>query len=142
MKNHVIIGGYGLAGHDLAKALKDFDIPYVIVDINPENVRLGRKRDEPIFYGDITSPEVLGYLGASRAKVFVVVVNDQTAIEQAVKAARSVTPDLHILVRTRYLQDVNRLSQAGAADVIVAEVVTAAEVVTTIMNMDGIRDGV
>jgi CPA2 family monovalent cation:H+ antiporter-2 len=140
MKNHIIIGGYGLAGHDLAKTLKDVDIPYVIVDINPENVRLGLKRGEPIFYGDITSPEVLGYLGASRAKTFVIVVNDQTAIEHAVKAARRVSSDLHILVRTRYLQDVHRLSEAGAADVIVAEVVTAAEVVATIVKMNGISE--
>ncbi|MBU8933320.1 MAG: cation:proton antiporter [candidate division Zixibacteria bacterium] len=140
MKNHIIIGGYGLAGHDLAKALSDFDIPYVIVDMNPENVRLGLKRGEPILFGDITSPEVLGFLGASQAKTFVIVVNDQSAIEQAVKAARSVRSDLHILVRTRYLQDVHRLSEAGAADVIVAEVVTAAEVVTTILKMNGIGD--
>jgi len=139
MKNHVIIGGYGLAGHNLAKALKDFDLSYVIVDINPENVRLGLKRGEPIFYGDITSPEVLGYLGASRAKTFVVVVNDQSAIEQAVKAARSASPDLHILVRTRYLLDVPRLSEAGAADVIVSEVVTAAEVVTAILKKSGMN---
>ncbi len=140
MKDHVIIGGYGLAGHDLAKALKDFNIPHVIVDINPENVRLGLKRGEPIFYGDITSPEVLGYLGASRAKTFVVVVNDQSAIEQAVKAARDVSANLHILVRTRYLLDVERLSEAGVSDVIVSEVVTAAEVVKAILKINEIRD--
>ncbi len=140
MKNHIIIGGYGLAGHDLSKALKDCNIPYVIVDINPENVRLGLKRGEPIFYGDITSPEVLGYLGASRAKTFVVVVNDQTAIERAVKAARSANPDLHILVRTRYLLDVPRLTEAGAKDVIVSEVASAAEVVSTILKMCEIDD--
>lgn len=140
MKNHIIIGGYGLAGHDLAKALKDTDIPHLIVDINPENVSLGIKRGEPISYGDITSPEVLSYLGASQAKSFVIVINDQTAIEQAVKAAKSVNPNLHILVRTRYLQDVHRLTEAGAAEVIVGEVVTAAEVVSTILKMNITKD--
>ncbi len=139
MKDHIMIGGYGLAGHDLARALKDYDIPHVIVDINPENVSLGLRRSEPIIYGDITSPEVLSHLGASQAKSFVIVVNDQTAIEQAVKAARSVSPDLHVLVRTRYLQDVNRLTEAGAAEVVVAEVVTAAEVVSTILKLSGVK---
>ncbi len=140
MNNHIIIGGYGLAGHDLARALHENDIPHMIVDINPENVRQGLKRGEPIFYGDITSPDVLGYLGASSAMAFVIVVNDQTAIEQAVKAARSVNPNLHILVRTRYLQDVYRLTEAGAADVIVSELVTASEVVTKILTMNGITN--
>ncbi len=139
MKDHIIIGGYGLAGHDLAEALKNAEFPHLIVDINPENVRLGLKRGEPISYGDITSAEVLELLGASRAKSFVVVVNDQTAIEQAVKAAKSVNPNLHILVRTRYLQDVHRLTEAGAADVVVSETVTAAEVVTTILKMNGLN---
>ncbi len=136
LKEHIIIGGYGLAGHDLAKALKKFNIPHLIVDINPENVRLGLQRNEPIFYGDITSPDVLESLGASKAKTFVIVVNDQSAIEQAVIAARSVNAKLHILARTRYLLDVQRLSDAGASDVIVSEVVSAEEVVSNILKMN------
>lgn len=137
MKDHVIIGGYGLAGHDLARALKESDIPHIIVDINPENVSMGLKRGEPIFYGDITSAEVLKLLGAERARTFVIVVNDPAAIEQSAKAAKSVSPGLHILVRTRYLQDVSRLIDAGVADVIVSEVVTSAEVVAQLLKIHG-----
>ena len=137
LRDHIIIGGYGLAGHELAISLKSHDIPHVIVDINPENVSKGLKRGEPIIYGDITSPEVLHFLGALHAKSFVIVVNDQAAAEQAVKAAKSVNPKLHILVRTRFLLDVDRLTKAGVEDIVVAEVVSATEVVKTILKIHG-----
>ncbi|HSG99584.1 MAG TPA: cation:proton antiporter, partial [candidate division Zixibacteria bacterium] len=40
LNNHIIIGGYGLAGADLARGLRDCGEPYIIVDLNPDNVRL------------------------------------------------------------------------------------------------------
>ncbi|MEA3297492.1 MAG: cation:proton antiporter [candidate division Zixibacteria bacterium] len=140
LKDHVIIGGYGLAGCDLARALKDCGIPYVIAEMNPENVRKAHQKGEPAFFGDISSPNVLGYLGASRAKEFVIVVNDQAAIEQAVRAASSVGPNLHILVRTRYLQEAQSLVEAGAANVVAAEVETSVEVVANILRRHHVPD--
>ena len=37
--NHTIIAGFGLNGQNIARTLKLLDIPYVIIDINPETIR-------------------------------------------------------------------------------------------------------
>ncbi len=139
LQNHVIIGGYGLAGQDLALALRYCKIPYVIAELNPENVRKTRQEHEPIYYGDITSPEVLDYLGASKASEFVIVINDPDAIERAVKAARSIAPELHILVRTRYLLETGFLLDAGASEIIPAELEASIEVTAQILRRHDVR---
>ena len=139
MQNHVIIGGYGLAGHDLALALKECNIPYLIVELNPENIHKAAAKGEPIYFGDITSVDVLKRLGAQRAKEFVVVINDPDAIERAVKAARSIAPHLHILVRIRYIMDTKNILAAGASDVVPAELEAAVEVTARVLKRHHIQ---
>ncbi|MCK4856833.1 MAG: cation:proton antiporter [candidate division Zixibacteria bacterium] len=134
LRGHVVIGGYGLAGADLALALRDGNIPYVVADLNPENVRRARHGGQPAYFGDITSSEVLERLGVPHAKEFVIIINDAAAIERAVKAARYIAPELRITVRTRYLLDADALFAAGATDVVVAEVEASAEVVARVLQ--------
>ncbi|MCS7163579.1 MAG: monovalent cation:proton antiporter-2 (CPA2) family protein, partial [Thermodesulfovibrio sp.] len=57
--NHVIIIGFGLNGRNLARVLKETNIPYVILELNPDTVRKMKKKGEPIYYGDGTSQEIL-----------------------------------------------------------------------------------
>ncbi len=134
LKDHVIIGGYGFTGYDLALALKNCGIPYIIIDINPENVRRARENKEPVYFGDITSPEVMSHLGVERARELVIAINDPSAIERAIRAAKSAAPGLYILVRTNYILDVERLLNAGAAEVIPAELEAAAKLTEKVLN--------
>ncbi len=133
-RNHVIIGGYGLAGRNLSRILKQSGIPYLIAELNIDNVRKARSEGEPIFFADITSPEVLEHLNAHHAKEFILVVNDPEAVIRAIKAARQVAPNLHILARTRYQLDTRVLEEAGANEVIVAEVEGAMEIISRVLN--------
>lgn len=134
IKDHVIIGGYGFAGLELARALGDCDIPNVIVDINVENVRAAEREGRHAFFGDVTSYEVLVQLGAMRAKELILVINDPSAAERAVRIARSLSPDLYVIVRTNYLLDIEPLLAAGANEVIASERESAVEVASRILN--------
>jgi CPA2 family monovalent cation:H+ antiporter-2 len=133
VRNHVIIGGYGFAGRQLAQALKECEIPYVIVDLNVENVRKASQEVGNAYFGDITSDEVLSRLGAEHAGELVILINDSGAVEHAVKVARKLAPDLSIIVRTNYLLDIEPLLTAGADDVIPAEREAAAEVTSRLL---------
>jgi CPA2 family monovalent cation:H+ antiporter-2 len=134
IKDHVIIGGYGFAGWELARALDECGIPNAIVDINIANVRTATQKGARAFFGDVTSHEVLVQMGATRAKELVLVINDPSAAERAVRAARSLAPDLHIIVRTRYLLDIEPLLAAGANEVIAAEREAAVEVASCVLK--------
>lgn len=134
IKDHVIIGGYGYAGLELARALDDCNIPNVIVDINIANVRTASQKGARAFFGDVTSHEVLVQMGATRAKELILVINDPSAADRAVRIARSLAPDLYIIVRTSYLLDIEPLLAAGANEVIAAEREAAVEVASRILK--------
>jgi CPA2 family monovalent cation:H+ antiporter-2 len=131
---HVIIGGFGFAGRELARALDACRMPYVVAELNAETVLKAQAADTPAVYADITSPEVLHNLGLQRARQFVIAVNDPSATELAIKAARSISSRVKIIARTNYLLDIDLLEQAGADLVIPAEREAAVEVVRQVLK--------
>jgi CPA2 family monovalent cation:H+ antiporter-2 len=132
-QDHVIIAGYGVTGRELARSLRTCGVPYVIVDLNPDNVRAASGEGEPAFFGDVTSPEVLEHLGVRTAREVVLVVNDPGAAIRATHAVRRVAPNAHVLVRARYAADVEPLLKAGASDVVPAEIEAAVEVAARVL---------
>lgn len=134
MRGHIIVGGYGFAGRELSMALKNYGIPHVIVDINVENVSKASQDGVCAFFGDVTNHDVLVKLGAEYAGELVLLVNDPGAAEQAVRVARKLAPDLHIIVRTHYLLDIEPILAAGADAVVPAEREAAVEVTSLVLN--------
>lgn len=129
LRNHTIIAGFGITGRRLASALRERGHDYVVADLNAEVVREASGQGEPLFYGDVTSPEVLGSLGIERARALVIAVNDPGATVRAIKTARMITPNLWILARTQFAMDELLLRRAGATEVISAESEAAQKVV-------------
>ncbi len=77
--NHLIIVGYGLAGKNVARSAKEANIPYLILEMNPDTVRAEKARGEPIHFGDATHHSVLHHLHVESAKCVVIAINDHTA---------------------------------------------------------------
>lgn len=133
LHDHVIIAGWGISGQELGRALRASGIPYLVVDLNPQTVRGAAADHVPIVYGDVTATDVLEHLGIRRARMLVVVINDQDAAERAVRTARRLAPALPILVRARFVSSVEGLFKAGATDVVPAELEAAVEVTSRVL---------
>jgi CPA2 family monovalent cation:H+ antiporter-2 len=134
MCDHVIVAGYGFAGSELAQVLHEKKMPYVIVDVNIENIIRAKERGQHAVYGDITSEEVLTQLGVEKARELVLLINDPIAAEQTVRMARVLAPRLFLTVRTTYLLDIESLKRAGADEVIPAEREAAVRVATQVLR--------
>jgi CPA2 family monovalent cation:H+ antiporter-2 len=137
LRNHVIIAGFGLAGKALATSLKQVDIPYIVLDLNPASVDQHRSEGEPIYYGDITSAEVLHHCHYLEARELVMVISDPAATRRAISAVRSLAPELHITVRTRYFDEITELQKLGATDVVVEEFENAVELMARVLRRAG-----
>ncbi|MCP4703849.1 MAG: potassium transporter KefB, partial [candidate division Zixibacteria bacterium] len=87
MQNHTIICGYGFAGRELAQVLENNYLPYVIVDINIENVKRASSETGKAVFGDVTNSDVLIKMGIEKASEFMILINDPSASELAVKVA-------------------------------------------------------
>ena len=119
-EDHVVVVGYGPAGQRLAQVLSDTGIPLVVVEMNPRLVKAAEEAELKVLNGDASRAFILEEAGIERAKLCVVVINDQAATERIVQQAHYLNPTLQIVVRTRLLSDVEPLQQAGA-DVVVPE---------------------
>lgn len=134
IKDHVIVVGYGLNGQNLARVLKQTEIPYLILDLNGDVVRREAKEGVPIYFGDATSPSVLRHVRVEEARVLVLAVSDPFSARRAVQMARSLNPKIYIVVRTRYLRELDELHQLGADDVVPEEFETSIEIFTLVLR--------
>lgn len=132
-QGHVVIIGFGLNGHNLARVLREAQIPYVVLDGNSEIVRKMRKKGEPIYFGDGNSPDQLKRLGIAGARLMVIAISDAASSRRIVSIARNANPDLHIIVRTRYLAEVADLKSLGASEVIPEEFETSIEIFSRVL---------
>ncbi|HZI93893.1 MAG TPA: cation:proton antiporter [Patescibacteria group bacterium] len=139
ISGHVIIVGYGFNGRNLARVLKEIDIPYIALEMNPETVRHARDVEgENILYGDAASPGILERLGARRARVVVLAISDPVSTRRAVAVARGNFPTLYVVARTRYLTEVDELYRLGADVVIPEEVETSMEIFSRVLEVFGV----
>lgn len=139
LRDHIIIAGYGVTGHELAISLKNMGIPYVIVDLNPESVRWATAHGDPACYGDVTSAEVLRSLGLEQARELVLAINDPRATHEALRVARAISSTVPIFVRATYAVDLVPLLDAGATDVIVAELEASAAMAERMLARHQVR---
>jgi len=134
LSGHVVIVGFGVVGRNLARTLRGTDISYVALELNNDIVRAAKKNGEPIHFGDGTSPETLKRLGIRRARLLLVAISDPAAARKIVAAARKENPELYIIVRTRYLLEVEALKALGADVVIPEEFEASVEVFSRVLH--------
>jgi monovalent cation:H+ antiporter-2, CPA2 family len=133
-QGHVIVVGYGLNGQNLARVLKEVGIPYRVLEMDPDLVRTAKLAGEPIFFGDGTRPEVLQQVGIHQARVLVIAISEPVATARLVSQARRLRTELYIIVRTRYVAEIDHLYRLGANQVIPEEFETSVEIFARVMQ--------
>jgi len=137
LRDHVVICGYGLNGTNVARVLARLDVPYVVVELNPQLVSIGADKGEPVVYGDATRRPMLEHVAVGRARAVVITVADRLAGRTICALARQMNPTAEIVVRTRYVADVEELHELGANEVVPEEFETALELVGRVMASYG-----
>jgi CPA2 family monovalent cation:H+ antiporter-2 len=133
-EGHVMIIGFGLNGRNLARVLREAGIPYSVLEMNSGTVREMKKKGEPIYFGDGTSRELLHKAGIERARVLVIAISDPASTRRIVAVARKENPEITIIVRTRYLAEVDDLRELGADEVIPEEFETSVEIFSRVLH--------
>ena len=147
ISDHVILVGLGRNGKHMARACKKFNIPYRIVDMNPVIVENQQAMGLPVIYGKGSNESVLKELGITSALCIVISSSTYDETIKTIDAARRLNPDIHIIVRTRYLKNLDDVIEAGADEVIPKEFETSIMMFTRIMDyynkdVDEITDAV
>lgn len=134
LEDHIVIIGYGINGRNVAKAARHASIPYVIIELNAVTVKEERQRGEPILYGDAVHGVILSHVNIHKARVVVIAISDPEATKRIISSVREISDKVHIIVRTRFVQEMEENFRLGADEVIPEEFETSIEIFTRVLS--------
>ncbi len=134
MEDHVIIVGFGINGKNLARVLNGNGIRYIAIETNHHTVKTERKKGVRIIFGDASRPEILSHALIEKARIVVIAISDATATRRVAAQVRTMRPDIHMIVRTRYVAEMEPLYQLGVNDVVPEEFETSVEIFARVLR--------
>jgi monovalent cation:H+ antiporter-2, CPA2 family len=111
LARQVVLVGYGRVGRQLADALREAGVPFVVADQNREIVERLRAEGIPAVVGDAALPEVLVQAHVARAAMLVVATPDTLRVRQMAITARLLNPGIEVVVRSHNEEEARRLQQ-------------------------------
>jgi CPA2 family monovalent cation:H+ antiporter-2 len=115
---HVIICGYGRCGQNLARMLERENIPYMALDLDPDRVRQAAAAGDSVVFGDAVRLQALMAAGLARASAVVITYLDVASSLKVLANTRSHAPQVPVIVRTQDDHDLEKLTAAGATEVV------------------------
>jgi CPA2 family monovalent cation:H+ antiporter-2 len=131
---HVVIAGYGLNGRNVARVLRASRIPHVVVDLGGEQIATCVADGSEGLVGNAAQPEILKAVGVPEARVLVLALSDPFTTRHACRLARGMNSGLFIMVRTRYVREMDGFYEAGANLVIPEEFETSIEIFSAVLR--------
>jgi CPA2 family monovalent cation:H+ antiporter-2 len=117
-QDHVLICGFGRSGQNLARLLEREDIPFIALDADPSRVREAAGDGGTVVYGDAGRREALLAAGVMKARALAITFADTPVALKILHHVEQMKPGLPVIVRTIDDSEIDRLLEAGAAEVV------------------------
>jgi len=119
-RDHYIVCGVGSVGFYIANELYATKRPYVIVDVNKENIEksLESLPDEVFIEGDATDSNTLLKAGVERARGLFAVTRDDNQNLVVSLTAKQLNPKLKVVARCNDMRNSEKMKKAGADAVV------------------------
>lgn len=138
LRQHVVLCGFARVGGSLGTALEAFNLPYVVIDRNPDIIRRLQVRQTPCLFGDASHRELLVKAGATDASLIIVALPEIEPAALTVGRIRDLNPKVPVLARAHGLAEAERLGAVGATEVIQPEVEASATLIRHALTWFGI----
>jgi CPA2 family monovalent cation:H+ antiporter-2 len=135
--HRAVIVGYGPIGQMVSRILRQRGIEPTVIERNIETHRRLRSEGQPVVYGDANRREILEQAGITGAASLILSASGTAAATEAVRAARELNPDIHVVARADYLRETELLRQAGASEVFSGEGEVALAIADSILRKLG-----
>lgn len=135
LKDHIVIIGFGETGKNIAKVSRMAKIPFAAIDSDPEIVLTARiKNKAGIVFGNATNSQVLKHASIADARVAVLAIGEnKSELNNITRAIKKIAPHVYIIASTRELNDMVKLFELGANEVISEQFETSIELITRIL---------
>lgn len=115
----IIVCGFGRVGEHIAKQLAKDKLKFVIVDATEQNILKAKQLNYTAIHADASKNGVLVNAGINNGASSVLCTTDDDVINVYITlTARNLNKDIHIITRANNIENVKKLYQAGASNVI------------------------
>ncbi len=137
LSGHVIICGYGRNGSQAAQDLKMRNIPFIVIENDPEIVESLRESADTLYLeGDATQDAVLHLAGVREARAMITTLPADADNLYVVLTAKGINPDMTIISRASHENSDVKLKRAGASNVIMPDRVGGQRMAKLIIQPD------
>ncbi len=118
LRGHAIVVGHGRVGQVLCSLLDRHVFPYIASDKDPNVVAEHHRFGRNVYFGNSSNPAFLKSCGLDHAKALIVTVAGRDDVEEIVKAAQTVRPDILIVSRAKDAAHASHLYTIGVTDAV------------------------
>jgi len=121
LEGQVVLVGYGRVGKRIAIDLTDHNIPFVVAEQNREIVEGLRKKGVAAISGDASDPTLLVQAHIANAAMLVIAIPDTINIRKMCEIAKTLRPEIQIVIRTHSEDESNLLNAEAIGKVFYGE---------------------
>jgi voltage-gated potassium channel len=134
MKHHYVLCGYGRIGSFIARKFDVEKVPFVVVEKDPERIKLLDEDRFAYVEGDATDDQILISAGVERAKCLVSATGSDATNLYITLSARVLNPSIYILSRAAEEAAERKLLSAGANRVVSPYLIGAARMFNAVLR--------
>jgi len=134
LKNHYVLCGYGRIGSFIAKEFDIENISFVVVEKDPERIKLLEADGFTYVEGDATDDEILISAGVERARCLVAATGSDANNLYITLSTRALNPAIYILSRAAEEGAETKLLSAGANRVVSPYLIGAARMLNAVLR--------
>lgn len=121
LSGQIVLAGYGRVGRRIGTALEAAGIPHVVVERDRDVVEALRERGISAVAGDAAEPAVLIQAHIAHAAMLVAAIPDTLEARRMIGVARTLNPDIEIVVRLHNEEEADLLRQEKAGQIFLGE---------------------
>ena len=121
LHDHVVLIGHGRVGSVVSEALREANLPFLVIESDPDAAAALRQESIETITGNAADPEVVRAANLASACCLLVAIPDAFEGGQTVMQARTANPNLLIIARAHSEEEVLHLKKHGASIVIMGE---------------------
>ena len=129
MFGHVVICGLGRVGSLVAQEMREHNVPFTVVDLDPRTLDEWRANGYQTVLGSSDREEVLRAARVPQAGLLVVTTGDPVSVEMTAYRALQLQPELDIVARVRARSEGEDLQKMGVNEVVWPEMEAGLEIV-------------
>lgn len=134
IQNHIVMIGKDSRSINLSRMANRMKLPYISIVFDPAAVKQRQQKGEMVIYGDAMNEPILKKAHIETAEIVVISIGETITALGIIEKVRKMNKHAYIIVRSKYVSNIEDFYQAGADQVIPEEFETAIDLFELVLK--------